>query len=167
MPDELSASPSGRPVRAIALAATLVVVCFAAGCGSSNKTASTATTPTLTKAQFLAQGNAICAGGNQKLSALQKALEKTFGNHAPNAAQLGTYVTTTFAPIIQGQIDKLRSLGAPAGEQATLTSLLGLAQADLNKVKGNPTALISERRPFADFARAAHSYGLTSCAAGQ
>jgi hypothetical protein len=157
---------SSRLMGVIALAATLVVVFAATGCGGSKKSASTASTPALTKAQFLAQGNAICTEGNQKLAALQKALEKTFGNRAPNASQIAGYVNTTFAPIIQSQIDRLKALGAPSGERAKVTSLLALAQADLSKVKSNPQALISQRHPFADFAQQAHAYGLTACAQG-
>jgi hypothetical protein len=162
-----SLMPSSRRLAgAIAVAATLMLGALATGCGSSSKhAASTATTPPLTKAQFLAQGNAICSEGNQKLAVLQKALEKTFANRTPSPAQIVGYVNTTFAPIIQGQVDRLRALRAPAGEQAKVTSLLELAQADLNKVKSKPEQLISERHPFANFARAAHAYGLTACAA--
>jgi hypothetical protein len=40
--------------------------------------------------------------------------------------------------------------------------MLARAQADLNNVKANAALLLSEtKRPFADFAQAAHAYGLT------
>ena len=146
------------------LTATLAVGLVAAGCGSSSKhTASSAAKPALSKTQFLAEGNAICAQGNQKLTATQKALEKTLGNHAPTPAQITAYVNAAFAPIIEGQIERIRALGAPAAEQATVTNMLDVAQADLNKVKSNPPSLT--RHAFANFARLAHSYGLTRCAA--
>ena len=152
----------------LALAATLAVGLVAAGCGSSSKsTASTATKPALSKAQFLAQGNAICAQGNQKLAATQKALEKTVGNHAPTRAQITGYVNIAFAPSIQYQIDALRALGAPSGEQATITRMLDVAQADLNHVKSKPTLLTGNTPTFHNFAQLAHPYGLTACAAKQ
>ncbi len=69
----------------------------------------------------------------------------------------------TLAPDIQSQIDGIRALGAPAAEQATVTSMLSVAQTDLNKVKSNP-ALLASGPPFADFAKVAHPYGLTACA---
>ncbi len=40
--------------------------------------------------------------------------------------------------------------------------MLNLAQADLNKVKSNPLLLTGTS--FADFAKAAHAYGLKACA---
>jgi hypothetical protein len=151
---------------AVAIAATLVVGLIGAGCGSSkSNTASTASTPALTKAQLLSQGNAICAEGNQKLATAQKALEKVVGNHAPTPAQITAYVNGVFAPLIQSQIDRIKALGAPSGEGAALTNMLNLAQTDLNKAKSNPAALASKTNPFHDFAQLAHQYGLTACAA--
>ena len=134
--------------------------------GQQKRHGSTATTPALTKAQFIAQGNAICTEGNQKQKVTQKALEKLVGNHAPTEAQIAAYLNGSFAPLIQTQIDRIKALGAPAGEQATVTSMLALAQTDLNKVKSNPKLLVSESHPFGDFARTAHAYGLTACARG-
>ena len=158
---------AGRKAAAVSLATALGVGLAASGCGGSKKgTASTATAPTLTKAQFIAQGNAICTEGNQKQKATQKALEKLVGNHAPTEAQIAAYLNGSFAPLIQTQIDRIKALGAPAGEQATVTSMLALAQTDLNKVKSNPKLLVSESHPFRDFARTAHAYGLTACARG-
>jgi hypothetical protein len=150
---------------ALAAAAILAVVVLVAGCGSSKSTTSTAAAkPALTKAQFLAQGNAICNAGNSTLAVAQKALEKAVGNAAPSAAQVAAYVNGVFVPSIQGQIEKIGALGAPAGEEAAVAHLLGQAQADLNQVKSKPTLLLGARNPFADFARAAHAYGLTACA---
>jgi hypothetical protein len=143
--------------------AVVAIGLVASGCGGSKHAASTAAAkPALSKAQFVAEGNAVCTNGNQKLAATQRALEKTVGNHAPTQAQLTAYVDGVFAPLIQTQIDQLKALGAPAGEQATITNVLDVAQADLNKVKSNPTALTE--RSFASFARLAHPYGLTACA---
>jgi hypothetical protein len=159
--------PSSRSRGAVAgIAVTVAVGLVGAGCGSSSSTtASTAAKPALTKAQFLAQGNAICAQGNQKSAAAAKALEKVVGNHAPTQAQITAYVNGVFVPLIQTQIDQIKALGAPSGEQATVTRMLDVAQTDLNTVKSNPAALVSNNsHPFANFAQLAHGYGLTACA---
>ena len=43
--------------------------------------------------------------------------------------------------------------------------MLNLAQADLNKIKANPTSLLtSKTNPFTNFANIAHPYGLKACA---
>jgi hypothetical protein len=156
----------GRRRGVAGIAATLAVGLAAAGCGSSSShTTSAATQPALTKAQFIAQANAICTQGNQKSAAAQKALEKVLGNHAPTQAQIVAYVNGVVAPLIQSQIDQIKALGMPSGDRAALTNMLNLAQTDLNAVKSNPAGLLaSKQNPFHNFAQLAHSYGLTACA---
>ena len=146
-----------RTTSSIAIAATLIAG-LAAGCGSSNSNSTS--TAALSKAAFLAKANAICKQGNQKQSAAQQALGKS-----PTQAQITSFVTATAIPNIQAQIVQIRALGAPSGDQAKVTSMLALAQVDLNKVKSDPTLLTSGNQ-FANFAAVAHPYGLTSCAAG-
>ena len=88
----------------------------------------------------------------------------------PIAYMLATPLETIATPIdpqafvVEDKIDGIRALGAPSGDQATVTNMLNLAQADLNKVKSNPTLLAGNTNPFADFAKVAHPYGLTACA---
>ena len=149
----------GRPAWLI-LTASLILGVGAAGCGSSNKstTTSTVAAAAITKAEFLAKGNAICVQGNQRLGTAQNSL----GAH-PSQAQITDFVKSTFGPVIQSQIDGIRALGTPSGEQATVTSMLNVAQTDLSKIESNP-ALLASGRPFVDFAKVAHPYGLTACA---
>jgi hypothetical protein len=138
--------------------AALLVALAVAGCGSSSS--STTSTAALTKAEFLAKGNAICVKTNK----VTNAAGQKFGNH-PTKAQLTTFVTTQFVPSVQGAINGLKALGAPAGDQAKVAAMLALAQADLNKVKANPILFISGGpSTFANFAKVAHAYGLTECA---
>jgi hypothetical protein len=151
-------SPSLSKPRIIAIAATLAVGLAAAGCGSSSSTTNSAsTTAALSRAQFLAQGNAICAHGNQTLAAAEKALGKQ-----PSEAQFKAYVASTFTPAVQGQIDGLRALGAPSADQESIKNMLDIAQTDLNQTKSNPTTLTE--KTFTNFAKLAHPYGLTACA---
>lgn len=154
-----AAARLSSPRRVAAVAATLLVGLGAAGCGSSSSTSSKA--PTLTKAEFLAQANAICTTGNQKQTAATKAL-----GAKPTPAQIAKFVTTVFVPGIQSQIDGVRALGARTSDAATVTKMLDVAQADLDKVKSKPSLLAGNAPPFADFAKLAHPYGLTACAAG-
>jgi hypothetical protein len=146
--------------RVIAVAATLAVGLMAAGCGSASKTNTTSTTAALSKPEFLAQGNAICAQGNQTLGAAEKALGKQ-----PSEAQFKAYIADTFAPTVQKQIDGIRALAAPSNDQASITNMLDVAQTDLNQVKSNP-AILNEKT-FTNFAKLAHPYGLTACAPNQ
>jgi len=152
--------PNRSTLRAIAVAATLTVGLAAAGCGSASKTTSASTIAALPKPEFLAQGNAICAQGNQTLGAAEKALGKQ-----PSEAQFKAYVANTFAPTVQKQIDGIRALAAPSGDQANIANMLNVAQTELNQVKGNPATLTE--KTFVSFAKLAHPYGLTACAPNQ
>ncbi len=152
--------PNRSMPRVIAVAATLAVGLMAAGCGSASKTTNVSTTAALSKPEFLAQGNAICAQGNQTLGAAEKTLGKQ-----PSEAQFKSYVADTFAPTVQKQIDGIRALAAPSNDQASITNMLDVAQTDLNQVKGNP-AILNEKT-FTNFAKLAHPYGLTACAPNQ
>jgi hypothetical protein len=126
-----------------------------AGCGGSSSKSSA-----ITKSQFVSKANAICAAGNQKTSAAAAKL----GNN-PSKSQILNYATGVLIPSIQSQIDAIRALGAPPGDQATVSNFMDLAQADLNKLKGNPTLIVTGGPAlFHDFAVKAHAYGLTQCA---
>jgi hypothetical protein len=70
-------------------------------------------------------------------------------------------------PIIQGQIDALRAVGAPSGDEATVTKILAAAQKGLNTVKSNPALLAGGGADsFGSFRKLAYPYGLTACASG-
>jgi hypothetical protein len=150
------APPAGKLAGVVTVAATLALGLVAGGCGSSKSS----TTATLSKPQYLAQGNAICARGNQTLAAPDRAL-----GARPTEAQIAAFVTSSFAPNIQSQIDDLRALAAPSADRTTVANILDAAQTDLNKIKSNP-ALLAGGSGFAEFAQLAHPYGLTSCAPG-
>jgi hypothetical protein len=146
--EELMSFPGRLTLVALAAVVSIGVV---VGCGSSK--------PTITKSAFVTKANAICTAGNKVTNAAGAKL-----GSSPTKAQVTTVVKTAFVPSIQGSINAIRALGAPAGDKTQVTNMLNLAQADLNKVKSNPLLLASNSSPFADFAAVAHPYGLTECA---
>lgn len=151
---------SRRPLAALVLAALALTGLLAAGCGSSSSSSSGSAAKPLTKAQFLAQGNAICTQGNKNLEAPEKAL-----GTSPTDAQFIAFIKGPFKSEIQRQIDAIRALSAPSADQATVKHMFDLAQSDLDRVTSDPKAVESSSvSPFKDFATAAHAYGLTVCA---
>jgi hypothetical protein len=133
------------------------------GCGSSSSSSSSSTAaakPALSKAQFIAQGNAICTQGNKNLAAAEKQLGSN-----PTEAQFAAFLGGPFKSEVQRQITALRALGAPAGDSGTVSHILGLAQSDLDRVSADPKSFVTAKTsPFKDFSTAAHAYGLTVCA---
>jgi hypothetical protein len=155
---------SSRPRRlgqAVAAVALVLVALLVAGCGSSSSSSSTAAAkPPLTKAQFLAQGNAICTQGNKNLAAPEKAL-----GTSPTEAQFVAFINGPFKTEVQRQIDAIRALNAPSADKATVKHIFDLAQSELDSVTSNPKAAESASvSPFKAFSTAAHAYGLTVCA---
>jgi hypothetical protein len=150
----------------IAVAGLSTIALLAAGCGggssssSSSSSASTAATVTgpLTKAEFVAKANAICVKGTARTEKAGQSL----GN-SPTEHEAAVAVPAKFVPAVQTQLDELKALSVAPGEEATVTSMLNLGQADLDRVKSEPK-LAFETKTFADFARVAHAYGLKSCA---
>jgi hypothetical protein len=161
---EHSGTPLSSRIRWVAVAATLVLGLAAAGCGSSSSSSSSSKTSSaaaITKTAFLAKANAICKQSNVRTNAAGASLGKN-----PSQAQAIAVVKTKFVPSIQTSITSIRALGAPAGDGAKVTMFLSLAQADLNKVKSDPSLILSPKSPFTNFAKIAHPYGLTACAHG-
>lgn len=148
------AQPRLPSLRVVCTAAVAVVA--VAGCGSSSSGVS--------KAQFLKQANAICQRGNQVTNAAANKAFPSSGKQ-PTPAAIASFVRKTDVPEIQRQIDQIRALDKPPADKTKIDAMLALAQADLDRVKADPTALVaSNAHPFKNFAALAHPYGLTSCA---
>lgn len=159
------------------LAATLGLL--VAGCGSSSSSSSTGASgasgtsgaqgPALSKSQFLAQGNAICAKGDKEINAAGK---KVFSQgQAPSQATQEKFVTDTVIPNIQSQIDAIKSLSPPSGDEDQVSAITDAAQSALDKVKADPTLITqsqsgSQSDPFAEANKLANAYGLNKCGSG-
>ena len=151
----------------LTLAAALVVGVCVAGCGSSSSTTTTTTTTAITKAEFVKQGNAICAKGNKAQQAEVNAYAKKHGinnNQAPTQAQQTEIVNTIFAPNIQTQIDGVKALGAPSGEEQQVSAALTASQQTLDKTKSDPALFFGKTDPFAAAGKQLHALGLKECA---
>jgi len=152
------------------VAGVLAVALFAAGCGSSSDT--TESTASLTKAAFLKQGNAICAAGNKEINA---GFEKFFKENEfskkkqPTQAQLEEAAEEIAIPSIRKQIDGIRALGAPSGEEEQVNEIVDTAEEALEEGEEDPAALVSEENGnlFAKANKLADAYGLTACGEGE
>jgi aryl-alcohol dehydrogenase-like predicted oxidoreductase len=141
------------------LIAVALALALAGGCGggSSTTTKSTATAAAaITKTEFVTKANAICAAADPNLQAENAKLAAH-----PTPAAVVSAVQTLYAPAIEAQITAIKSLGTPAGDQATVSRMLQLIEGDLHRVKTNPKLIVSATA-FGDFAKVAHPYGLTA-----
>jgi hypothetical protein len=143
----------------VLIAAVAAVALVAAGCGSDDST--TDSTASLTKAEFLKQGNAICDAGNKEINAgFNEFLPK---GKEPSKAELDEAMETVLIPSIAKQIEEIRALGAPEGEEEAVEDFLVGAEEELEKGEEEPASLATEAS-FSKTSQEAKAIGLTSCA---
>jgi hypothetical protein len=114
----------------------------------------------LTKEELSAQGNAICAAGNEKMDAAMP--DWSQGEPAaPTAEAFYNTVTSEVTTMIEG----LRGLTPPAEVEADYAAMLTEADAALAQIKadGLEAFLAQEEDPFAAANEIANKIGLTVC----
>ncbi|MFN8163064.1 MAG: hypothetical protein U0R26_04385 [Solirubrobacterales bacterium] len=154
----------------IALPLTALAALVVSGCGGGGSTESTAkettqATPTLSKAELISQGDAICAEVNLAV-----------GSVASSAAETSTQITQV-ATLYTGMVERLKRLGTP--EDATGYSEFIAAAEELAKVEGEvklaaereDTVAIGEAATKAapaleEFEAQAGVYGFEDCSKG-
>ena len=140
--------------------AAIAVGMLAAGCGGDDDETTTAAP---SKQEFIKQADAICAKGDKELD---QAGRETFGKGQPSKQEIEQFATDTLVPNIQGQIDGVRALTPPEGDDEEVSAFLDAAQQGVDKVEQDPSA-IGQRGgpdPFAGTSKLAKQYGFEKCA---
>jgi len=135
-------------------AVTALVV---AGCGGGGDDSTS--TSSLAKPAWIAKADAICKQGNQEI---EQAANEQFGKQSqqPTDAQVQQFTKESVVPSVQKQVDQIRDLGAPSGDEDQVNKILDTVQADIDKTK-SATTLAGD--PFADGNALATQYGLKVC----
>ena len=135
------------------------------GCGGGDDTTSTATTgpetstasaPALTKEQFIAQADAICAAGDKSLNAAIQSL----GNGQPSRDDLQQFAQIA-VPALQEEVDAISALPPPPGDEEQITAMLNAVEDGIDKIKSDPSAI--EADPLDEASQIAQDYGLQQC----
>jgi hypothetical protein len=145
----------------------------AAGCGGDDDdddggdtAATTGTTGAggpLTKEVFIDLADGVCAQGDKRID--QEA-DQVFGQGRPSKQQQEEFVTDTVLPEIQIQIDQIRRLTPPEGDEEEVTAILDAAQSAIDEGEQDPSLLVQGgggADPFAEANRLAREYGLKEC----
>jgi hypothetical protein len=147
----------------------------AAGCGGDDDATSAATTTgatgsgggePLSKQEFISEADAICKQGDKEIA---EAGREQFGNERqPSEEEQEQFVTDTVIPNIQNQVDSIRSLTPPEGDEDQVTAILDAAQEGIAKGVQDPSSFTvgAGEDPFAEANRLAQDYGLTACGGG-
>jgi nitrous oxide reductase accessory protein NosL len=148
------------------LIALSAVALFAAGCGSSDD-GTTDSTASLTKAEFVKQGNAICKAGNEEVnSEFEKFAEEhnISENKPPTKAQLEEAAEEFLVPSVSRQVEEVADLGAPEGEEEAFEMFIEDAEGRVEEAETDPSLMVSEDEdPFEEVKKEATALGLAAC----
>lgn len=151
------------------LAAVVAIGAIAAGCGSSDDdtTDTGSATVTVTKAQLIAQGDAICKQGNEEIEEGFERFQEENDipkNQEPNDAQGVEIVETVIVPNLTTQSELIRGIGIPEGDEEQVGELLDSLDEAIETAEKDPEALFNEDTdPFGDVNQQAQDYGFSEC----
>lgn len=156
-------------VPALTFAAVGLIAAFLiAGCGGSGGT-TTSQTPPLSKAAFIKAADAICEKADtvkyNQASAYRAKHEAELGRLSPVAAE-EKLIRLFGLPAIKRQIEEVRALGAPEGEEKKVEGILNGLEKALDEAKKDPYAIEGEyesTNPFHRIDKAARNYGFSVC----
>jgi hypothetical protein len=157
-----------RPLAASLIA--LILALAVTACGEKDESAATSTTTTsLTKEQWLREADKICKQSDDKI---ERASNQFFADaragKEPPPSEVAKFGKQTVFPTIQDEIDRIRSLGAPAGDEGQVNAILDATQEGLDKLEQDPEQLAKggTASAFEQAKKLAGDYGLDECANG-
>jgi uncharacterized protein YfcZ (UPF0381/DUF406 family) len=141
--------------------ATLAVLVAGCGGGGGDSTSG----ETLTKAEFIKQGDEICKKGNTALEAEANefAEENGINTEKPTEAQEEEVVEQVVGPAYLSQAEEVGQLGAPSGEEAKVEAMLEALTEGAEVMEANPKALVEEKNPLEKAAKLAQEFGFKVC----
>lgn len=145
-----------------ALAALFVLAALVAGCGGGDET--TDETVTLTKAEFIEQGDAICKKGNDlsEKEAEEFAEANDFELGKASKEQLEEAVAEVLVPNLNQQAEELDALGAPEGDEDKVEAIVVSLEGAADELEDEP-GLIFEGKALKEPTELAQDYGLKVC----
>jgi len=141
------------------LISVLALAAVAAGCGEDESSSSS-----LTKAEFVKQGDAMCKEVNRKArNEVGAFLQKNSNGELPNAEQEVVLITTIIAPQLQKQVDGLNELGIPENDNGEIAKFVEEVESVADEAEEDPKAAISEGTPFEEAEDLAKPLGFEEC----
>lgn len=151
--------------KALLAALAVLVALVVAGCGSSDET-TTDETVTLTKAEFIKQGDAICQKGNDESEkeAEEFAEENDFDLEKASDEQLEEAVSEVLVANLRGQLDELEALGAPEGDEEQVEEIVDSLEGATEEIEDDP-GVVFDGEVLKEPGELAQDYGFKVCGA--
>jgi hypothetical protein len=155
--------PTRPRMAALAIGA---VALLAAGCGGDDEEAADTTVGMpLSKADFIAQADAICADGE---AAINQAAAEEFGTAQPSPEEGAAFVDDVVIPTLEDEANQIDELGPPNGDVEDVEEIVAGLRGAIEEVEDNPEGVLdgSAESAFADVNELAGDYGLKECGSG-
>jgi len=134
------------------------------GCGGGGSSESTSS---LTKAEFLKKGNAICSKGSKEINKAYEGFSRKYvaGGKTPSKALLDEAAAEIVLPVREKEVRMLRALSAPSGQEARIDVMLTAWEEGIEKGEQDPNSLRKAGPEFAFYKSYSMGidYGLTKC----
>jgi hypothetical protein len=151
----------GRLATLLALTAALMSV---AACGEDD--ASGGDESSVTKAQFVAAANEICAAADKQINVAGRDFFESLGRGAhPSDGQIVEFGEREVVPIFEQAIERLRGLEPPVGDEQEIERILAAADEGTERLAGQPESILDEEPSRAD--RLFAAYGITTSAGSE
>ncbi|HET8955489.1 MAG TPA: hypothetical protein VFN18_07515 [Solirubrobacterales bacterium] len=147
----------------LALAAMLALAVLVAGCGGGDETTDSATV-TLTKTEFIKQGDTICKEANEanETEAEEFAEENGFTLEKASKDQLEEAVAEVLVPSLNQQAEELDALGAPEGDEDKVEEIVVALEDATGEIEDDPS-LVFEEKTLEKPNQLAEAYGFKVC----
>jgi hypothetical protein len=151
------------------LAGFLAIALILVGCGgggSDSTNGGSDSTASLSKAEFIEDADAICEeGGKQSLSELvafakESKLPKVKELTTAQWEEVGTRI---LAPALQQQVDEIRQLELPSGDEAQIEAFLDGVDEAVERVEENPATAKAPSKVLAGARQSISGYGFKVC----
>jgi hypothetical protein len=153
----------------VAALSVLAVLSTLSGCGSGGDPAtasgagSSAGMVSITKAEFVKRGNAICQRAVEEQEATVAAAERRLGRgRTVSNAQRERLLITLTPRFFERRTEELAKLPAPAGSEAQVRAIVVGYEAGVTEIEARPVTVV-RGAPFLKGRRAAGRYGLSKC----
>jgi hypothetical protein len=145
-----------------ALAALVALAAVAAGCGGGGDT--TDETVTLTKTEFIKQGDAICKQGNDESEkeAEEFAEDNGFELEKASKEQLEEAVGEVLVPNLEQQTEELKALGAPKGDEDKVEAIITSLEDATGEIEDDP-GIVFQGEVLKKPSKLAEEYGFKVC----
>ena len=139
------------------MAALVLLAAVAAGCGGSSDSSAS-----LTKAEFVKKGDAICKRFEQeRLSAIKAFVLVHKGKLGPTATQEDLVEEAALPPIRAG-VEKLAELGTPKTDADKATKFVEAYEEAVSHIGENASVALNGD-PFAKVRKASSGFGFKNC----